>query len=71
MTYSNLFGNTALAEEFINVLKDFAARTPFTFEQSEAAAKRLLAYGIQYKKCYVCYARRFIGIHYTKQPASN
>lgn len=49
MAYSNLFGDTALAQEFINVLKDFAATTPFTFSQSEAAAKRLLAYGIQYK----------------------
>ena len=49
MVYKNLFGNTALAEEFINVLKDFAAKTPFTFEQSEDAAKRLLAYGMQYK----------------------
>jgi tape measure domain-containing protein len=49
MVYSTLFKDTALAKEFINVLKDFAAVTPFTFEQSEAAAKRLLAYGIQYQ----------------------
>ena len=49
ITYSNLFGDTALADEFINVLKDFAATTPFSFKESEAAAKRLLAYGIQYK----------------------
>ena len=49
MTYSNMFGDTALAEEFINVLKDFAATTPFTFSEAEDAAKRLLAYGIQYK----------------------
>lgn len=49
IAYSNLFGDTALAEEFINVLKDFAATTPFSFQESEAAAKRLLAYGIQYK----------------------
>lgn len=49
MAYSNLFGDTALAAEFINVLKDFAATTPFSFSESEAAAKRLLAYGIQYK----------------------
>lgn len=49
MAYSNLFGDTALAEEFINVLKDFAATTSFSFSESEAAAKRLLAYGIQYK----------------------
>lgn len=49
IAYTNLFGDTALAEEFINVLKDFAATTPFSFKESEAAAKRLLAYGIQYK----------------------
>ena len=49
IAYSNLFGDTALAEEFINVLEDFAATTPFSFSESEAAAKRLLAYGIQYK----------------------
>ena len=35
IAYSNLFGDTALAEEFINVLKDFAATTPFTFQESE------------------------------------
>lgn len=49
ISYTNLFGDEELAQEFINVLKDFAAVTPFTFEDSEAAAKRLLAYGIQYK----------------------
>lgn len=49
MAYTNLFDDTALAEEFINVLQDFAATTPFSFQESEAAAKRLLAYGIQYK----------------------
>ena len=49
VAYTNLFGDTALANEFINVLKDFAATTPFSFQESEAAAKRLLAYGIQYK----------------------
>lgn len=49
MVYSNLFGDTELAQEFINVLKDFAAVTPFSFKQSEEAAKRLLAYGIESK----------------------
>ena len=49
MVYSNLFGDTDLALEFINILKDFAAVTPFSFKQSEQAAKRLLAYGIEYK----------------------
>ena len=49
IAYSNLFGDTALATEFINVLKDFAAVTPFGFTEAEKAAKRLLAYGIEYK----------------------
>ena len=49
ISYSNLFGNTELATEFINVLKDFAAVTPFGFTEAEKAAKRLLAYGIEYK----------------------
>lgn len=49
MVYSNLFGDSKLASEFINVLMDFAAVTPFSFKQSEQAAKRLLAYGIEYQ----------------------
>lgn len=49
MVYSNLFGDSKLATEFINVLMDFAAVTPFSFKQSEQAAKRLLAYGIEYQ----------------------
>ena len=49
IAYSNLFGDTKLATEFINVLKDFAAVTPFGFTEAEKAAKRLLAYGIEYK----------------------
>ena len=49
IAYSNLFSDTELATEFINVLKDFAAVTPFGFTEAEKAAKRLLAYGIEYK----------------------
>jgi len=49
LAYSNLFGNVKLAMNFINVLQDFAAKTPFSFAESESAARRLLAYGIQYK----------------------
>lgn len=49
IAYSNLFSDTSLAAEFVNVLKDFAAKTPFSFTESEKAAKRLLAYGIEYK----------------------
>lgn len=47
MVYTNLFGSSSLATEFINVLKDFAAITPFAFSDAEEAAKRLLAYGIK------------------------
>jgi tape measure domain-containing protein len=49
LVFSNLFGDADLATEFINVLKDFASITPFSFQQSEEAAKRLLAYGIEYQ----------------------
>lgn len=49
IAYSNLFGDVPLALEFINVLKDFAAKTPFTFTEAESSAKRLLAYGVQYE----------------------
>lgn len=49
VAYSNLFGDSELAAEFINVLKDFAAKTPFSFTEAEKSAKRLLAYGIEYK----------------------
>lgn len=49
IAYSNLFGDISLANEFINVLKDFAATTPFSFTEAEKAAKRLVAYGIEYK----------------------
>lgn len=49
IAYSNLFNDKALATEFINVLKDFAAESPFSFTEAEKAAKRLLAYGIEYK----------------------
>jgi tape measure domain-containing protein len=49
MAYQKLFKDKELAEEFVNVLKDFAAITPFSFSESEAASKRLLAYGIKAK----------------------
>ena len=47
MVYRNLFGDAELAEEFINVLEDFAAISPFNFTDIEAATKRLKAYGIE------------------------
>ena len=49
IAYSNLFDDTSLADEFINVLKDFAAKTPFSFKESEQASKSLLAYGVKYQ----------------------
>ncbi len=49
ITYTQLFGNTALAEEFLVVLKEFASVTPFSFKEAEAGARQLLAYGIQMK----------------------
>lgn len=47
MVYSNLFGNSNLSREFLNVLEDYAAKSPFEFSEAEAAAKRLMAYGIK------------------------
>lgn len=47
VAYSNLFQDVSLANEFTNVLQDFAAQSPFSFTESEKAAKRLLAYGIK------------------------
>lgn len=49
IAYSNLFGDTKLATEFINVLEDFVATSPFTFTEAESAAKRLVAYGVESK----------------------
>lgn len=47
--FSNLFNSADLATEFVNVLKDFSAVSPFGFSDSSKAAQQLLAYGIQYK----------------------
>lgn len=49
LAFSQLFKSTDLAEEFVNVLKDFSATSPFSFSDSSKAAQRLLAYGIEYK----------------------
>ena len=45
--YTNLFGDTQLAQEFINVLQDYAAVSPFEFSDLERSARMLKAYGIQ------------------------
>jgi tape measure domain-containing protein len=49
VAYANLFSSTEKATEFTNVLQDYAAKTPFTFQQASDAAKMLLAYGTQAK----------------------
>lgn len=49
IAYSNLFGSTSIAQEFINVLRDYTATTPFNFKEAESSARRLLAYGIEYE----------------------
>lgn len=49
LAFSQLLGSTDLAAEFVNVLKDFSAVSPFSFSDSSKAAQRLLAYGIEYK----------------------
>ena len=47
--FANLFDSADMAEELVNVLKDFSAVSPFDFGSSAKAAQRLLAYGIQAK----------------------
>ena len=50
IAFDNLFGDTALTDRFISVLKDVAIDNAlFDFSAMEDAAKRLLAYGIDYK----------------------
>lgn len=47
--FANLFDSADMAEELVNVLKDFSAVSPFDFGSSAKAAQRLLAYGIKAK----------------------
>lgn len=49
MIFTNMTGSSSLGQNLINVLEDFAVKTPFSFTEAESAAKRLLAYGIEYK----------------------
>lgn len=48
-TFSNLFQDTELAEGFVAVLQQYAARSPFDFTDVEKAARQLSAYGIEAK----------------------
>lgn len=47
MVYTNLFGDTELADTFIATLKEVAAVSPFNFQDIEKATKRLKAYGLE------------------------
>jgi tape measure domain-containing protein len=49
VAYATLFNSVSEATEFTNVLQDYAAKTPFTFQQTTDAAKMLLAYGTKAK----------------------
>lgn len=49
MSMSLMMKDFGLAQEFTQVLKDYAAVTPFSFEDSAKSAQQLLAYGIEYK----------------------
>lgn len=49
VTFSNLFRDASLGEEFVAVLQQYAARSPFDFTDIEKGARQLSAYGIQAK----------------------
>lgn len=49
MAYSNLFGSASLSKEFMNVIQDFAAVTPFNVKDLEKSTRLLTAYGIEAK----------------------
>lgn len=46
-TFTNLFRDADLAEEFVSVLQSYAARSPFDFTDVEKAAMQLRSYGIE------------------------
>ena len=49
ITFGNLFRDASLGEEFVAVLQQYAARSPFDFTDVEKGARQLAAYGIQAK----------------------
>lgn len=49
VTYSALFGNTTIAEDFMAVLQEHSINTIFDYDTLTKASKKLLAYGIEYK----------------------
>lgn len=49
MALSAMFRDTGKAERLTDVLQEFAANTAFSYEQANAGARKLLAYGIEAK----------------------
>jgi len=49
VTFSNLFQDASLGEEFVYVLQQYASKSPFDFTDIEKAARQLAAYGIEAK----------------------
>lgn len=49
VTYSALFGDTQLANDFVRVLQEHSVETIFEYSDLAEASKKLLAYGIEYK----------------------
>jgi len=47
IAYTTLLGSSGAANAFINSMEQFAAVTPFAFEDVDKAAKRFLAFGIE------------------------
>lgn len=45
IAYQTFLGNSGAAKDFIDDMKDFAARTPFEFEDVDRAAKKFMAFG--------------------------
>lgn len=46
VAYTGLFGDARLAEGFVEQLKEFSANTIYTYEETDKAARSLLAYGV-------------------------
>lgn len=49
VTYTALFGDATLSNDFMNVLQQHAIETMFDYQDLADASKKLLAYGIEYE----------------------
>lgn len=49
VTYSALFGDASLANDFMSVLQEHAIETIFNYQDLAGISKKLLAYGLEYK----------------------